>query len=110
MVDDLGPLWFFSYYNLVEITISRLVHDISPRLFEHCHCLKIVNFEKSSLLNQIGEFAYSNTRIEKIDLPKSTRIIRKSEFSFNKHLKEVSFDGEIIEKDALMETGITEFK
>ncbi|KAK8892635.1 hypothetical protein M9Y10_029874 [Tritrichomonas musculus] len=110
IVKDLGPSGFFSYYSLVEITIPKLVQQIPAHLFEHCHFMKILQFEEGSNLKEIGEFAFSDTSIEKVDLPSSVQIIKKSAFSFNVKLKEVKFNGEIIESEAFLQTGLIEFK
>ncbi|KAK8836348.1 hypothetical protein M9Y10_039690 [Tritrichomonas musculus] len=109
IVDDLGEPGFFSYYYLVEITIPKFVTKISPHLFENCHYLKTVEFENGSQLIEIGEYAFSNTRVDQVMLPETVQIIRQSAFSYNNDLKAVSFKGEIIENDAFLQTGLIEF-
>ena len=110
IVDDLGPPGFFSYYNLTQISIPKLVKKIPSKLFEHCHYLSSVNFDKDSLLEEIGEFSFANTRISKIIIPKALRKISKNAFCDNLNLQEVVFDGEIIDDEAFSNTGIKSFK
>ncbi|KAK8840106.1 hypothetical protein M9Y10_031043 [Tritrichomonas musculus] len=108
-IDILGPPGFFSYYNLVEIMIPKSVQVIGPHLFEHCHFLSTVQFEEGSNLKKIGEFAFSNTRIEEIEIPDTVKVIEQSTFANDIKLKKVIFTGEIIGKEAFLQTGMTEF-
>ncbi|KAK8893013.1 hypothetical protein M9Y10_030270 [Tritrichomonas musculus] len=109
MVDDLGPEGLFRYYNLIEITIPKLVRKIPAHSFEHCHYLKVVQFDEDSLLEEIEEFGFASTGIEKINLPKSLKIIGSHSFFDCHKLKEVSFEGEIIGEEAFSRTGLTTF-
>ncbi|KAK8895234.1 hypothetical protein M9Y10_023676 [Tritrichomonas musculus] len=109
IVEDLGPPGFFSYYNLVEIVIPKLVSKIPPHLFENCHYLRTVHFDKGTKLTEIGEFAFANTLIYRIKIPSTVKVIRQSTFAYNPNLSRIIFDGEIIEKDAFLQTGLTKF-
>ncbi|KAK8884115.1 hypothetical protein M9Y10_043220 [Tritrichomonas musculus] len=109
IIENIGGSYSWSYSSLVEITIPKFVDEIPPHLFHHCHFLKVVQFEEGSILSKIGEYAFSDTCIEKVVLPYSVYVIKKSAFAFNFHLKEVVFNGEVIEEEAFFETGITEF-
>ncbi|KAK8837595.1 hypothetical protein M9Y10_036126 [Tritrichomonas musculus] len=110
IVEDLGPPGFFSYYNLTQILIPKLVKIIPPKLFDHCQYLSYVRFEKDSLLEEIGDSSFAHTRISEVVLPKSVQRIGKSAFADNENLKKVIFDGQVIDDEAFSNTGITSFK
>ena len=108
-LEDLGAPGFFSYYSLTEITIPKLVKVIPDGLFENCHFLKVLQFEEGSLLEEIGSYSFSKTKIVKAYLPNSVQVIHKGAFSDNPCLTEVTFEGETIEDEAFESTGLTSF-
>ena len=92
------------------ILIPKSLKIISKYAFHQCNVLKKIEFEKDSQLELIDDFAFAQTKLEKITIPKHVKKIGKSAFYFIDNLEEVVFerDSEIqtICENAFQNSGI----
>lgn len=76
----------------------------------HNFNIKTVCFDENSKLISIGEFSFSDSFIEDIEIPKTVKIIERNAFSYYTELKKfkIPYNSQltIIDKFALNETSI----
>lgn len=84
--------------------------EISEGSFSQCKQLKIIEFEKDSILNSIGKNAFTGTSIEKVTIPSKVTSIGEAAFFNFERLKTVEFEKDSnlnsIGKNAFSETPI----
>ncbi|KAK8837448.1 hypothetical protein M9Y10_036445 [Tritrichomonas musculus] len=76
--------------NIQRITIPSFIKRISSYAFYNCSALESVTFEDNSKLESIDQFAFSNTRIKSITIPKNVIEIGGNSFAHS-FLENVTF-------------------
>lgn len=75
-VTRIGPKAFAGNPDLKKIWIPAAVTHIDQSAFSDCTSLENVYFSDDSRLEELGGWAFSNTRLSHISIPKSIRSIR----------------------------------
>ena len=66
--------------NLKEITISSKITEIPWNAFNNCTSLTSVSMDEANI-TEIGRYAFNNTKISEIEIPKTVTTIEQSAFS-----------------------------
>lgn len=100
----------FKNSEIESITIPSNFTEIRISSFENCLNLKHVNFEKNSLLENIGLSAFYYTSIETIMIPSHVMEIEIEAFAECINLKQVCFSENSELKKIQLHSGIQEFE
>lgn len=88
-VTALGDNAFEGSTVLSKVTIEDGLYNIGNNAFKDCTALSYVDFTKINTLSVIGDFAFSNTALVNVKLPKVSYICQQA-FSYCKQLESVS--------------------
>lgn len=91
--------------DICAVIIPEEVTEIPRRAFDGFKRLREIKFPESSAVTKIGEEAFSNTRISKIEIPASVKKIGKKAFASSYYLSDVEFG----ENTCLEELDVTAF-
>lgn len=92
-VKVIGSSVFYNCQTVQSVEIPDSVTNIETSAFGNCSNLKTVKF--SNNLQEIGEFAFFGTNLEKVVLPNSVKIIGSSAFHSCKSLVSVVMPAEL---------------
>ncbi len=76
-----------------KVVIKKGITEISNRAFEDWNKVSVIEIPKT--VKKIGYYAFSGTAIEKITIPKSTKVMGEGVFRGCDKLKEVTMPGKI---------------
>ena len=87
----IGP-YSFSYVNINSIDLPSCVYEIGACAFEYS-TIQNINITEDSVLNTIDGFAFSNSGITHIFIPKTLRHIEGNAFLYASSLATIYWDG-----------------
>lgn len=88
---DIFDVLVYSLQDVETIKIPSFIKRIAPFAFYASSSLQVVDIDENSELQSIGKFAFANSSIESIFIPKNVSQIEKSAFG-ECNLKYIDFD------------------